>query len=429
MKKLGLLSLLIFFVVGVIAQTPVQISKKLQIEGLEDGSDIRVPEAYNKLHFNRANETFTLNFPLLLDDFTGAGNWSPSLALVFPDSFVTIRWIDTDDTTQFDPQPVGWHSLGSSFDPYSEVMQDAGLDYKESWQPYTLDTVSFFYFYYRYTESQIVDTLLVQAYQSDALHKFTYSADQKPAFAIAELQRSPLKGKNAIYEEKIPLTAADTHTLETGAWGIMDVPLTNFQVPTGGPVGFTVTFLPGKTPSANDTIPVAKATEFPVESPQNAFRMGLYADPDPSYQVKEYNNGMLLNKQHRYANAVGFDNFKDQYFPGELWTNTLYPVIFFTITFDVDYGINEIGNSFSFTDIYPNPVNAMANMEFTLKNEEFVSIELYNSLGQKVNTLANEKYQPGNHKLSFETYGMQSGLYFAKVVVGESAKTTRFFVQ
>ena len=428
MKKALLFNLLILFAISVFAQTPIQFTKKIPVTGLEEVKDVKVPVQNNKIKFNRVdNKHYTLNFPLLLDDFTGAGAWSPFSAIVFPDTFVTIRWIDSDDTTQFDPQPVGWNSLGSSFDPMSEVMGDAGLEYTGPEQPYSVDTVSFFYFYYRYTDASIVDTLIVQFYDPAHMRPFTYSADQSPALAVAEFTRDPFMGKNAIYEEKIPLTATDTHTMASGVWGIMDVNVNNFSVDDGGPVGFTVIFKPGKAITANDTIPVAKSYQK-VSSPQNAFRMGVYADPDPSYQVKEYNNGMIINSQHRYADFTS--NFAGMYLPGELWGSTLYPVTMFTINFDADWvGINELNDNISFSKIYPNPVNGTAHVSFNLKKDELITIDLYNSVGQKVNTVVNERYGAGQNNVSFETAGLQPGMYFAKITAGQSNKTTRFFVR
>ncbi|MBN4052369.1 T9SS type A sorting domain-containing protein [Sphingobacteriaceae bacterium AH-315-L07] len=69
---------------------------------------------------------------------------------------------------------------------------------------------------------------------------------------------------------------------------------------------------------------------------------------------------------------------------------------------------NSIVTSFT---IYPNPVSDQLNIEYTLTNTENVKITLYNSLGQVVVVLFDEKQTAEEHNSRF-SINLPSGIYF-----------------
>ncbi|MBK9099262.1 MAG: T9SS type A sorting domain-containing protein [bacterium] len=74
---------------------------------------------------------------------------------------------------------------------------------------------------------------------------------------------------------------------------------------------------------------------------------------------------------------------------------------------------------------YPNPFNPSTQINFTIPKSEFVSLTLYNSLGQEVSTLANEVYNAGLHTLQFDASGLASGIYLVKMNAGKFVKTIK----
>jgi len=61
---------------------------------------------------------------------------------------------------------------------------------------------------------------------------------------------------------------------------------------------------------------------------------------------------------------------------------------------------------------YPNPFNNTTSIYFGLPENEKVRIDLFNSLGQHVLTLANRKFTPGYHKLIWDARNFSSGMYY-----------------
>lgn len=61
---------------------------------------------------------------------------------------------------------------------------------------------------------------------------------------------------------------------------------------------------------------------------------------------------------------------------------------------------------------YPNPFNPVTNIQFTIKEKEFVSLVVYDALGNRVATLINEGKHAGNYNIKFNASSLPSGIYF-----------------
>jgi hypothetical protein len=68
---------------------------------------------------------------------------------------------------------------------------------------------------------------------------------------------------------------------------------------------------------------------------------------------------------------------------------------------------------------YPNPFNPVTTISFDIPQACRVKLELYNSLGQKLQTVINKNMAAGHHLIRFDGSGLASGLYFYKLEAGE----------
>ena len=73
-------------------------------------------------------------------------------------------------------------------------------------------------------------------------------------------------------------------------------------------------------------------------------------------------------------------------------------------------GINEIEKIRD--RIYPNPFSNKTIIEYSLYNQDFVLLEIFDIKGQKVTTLINEKQQAGRYQIVFDASEMPAGIYF-----------------
>ncbi len=81
---------------------------------------------------------------------------------------------------------------------------------------------------------------------------------------------------------------------------------------------------------------------------------------------------------------------------------------------------------------YPNPFNPSTMINFSLPVDSHVSIELFNTLGEKVDELINRDYSIGSHEISFDATKLSNGVYYYSIkangVDGSSFVSTKKMV-
>ena len=79
----------------------------------------------------------------------------------------------------------------------------------------------------------------------------------------------------------------------------------------------------------------------------------------------------------------------------------------------------EIPGAFSLLQNYPNPWNPSTTIRYGLPHASFVTLSVYNTVGQQVARLVNEQQQSGYHEATFRGEGLASGVYFYRIQAGD----------
>ena len=87
--------------------------------------------------------------------------------------------------------------------------------------------------------------------------------------------------------------------------------------------------------------------------------------------------------------------------------------------------INAVPYEYSLEQNYPNPFNPSTTLKFSLPEDNVVSIEIFNTIGEKVFTLLNEYRQAGSYKINFNADNLSSGIYFSRIKAGSFIKTIK----
>ena len=66
---------------------------------------------------------------------------------------------------------------------------------------------------------------------------------------------------------------------------------------------------------------------------------------------------------------------------------------------------------------YPNPFNPTTNFEFQLADVGFVTLKIYNTLGQEVAAIVSEELQAGTYTREWNALAQRSGIYYARMSV------------
>lgn len=80
------------------------------------------------------------------------------------------------------------------------------------------------------------------------------------------------------------------------------------------------------------------------------------------------------------------------------------------------FSMNDVSN-LGIIKHKPNPFTSFTEISFTLLCEGFVSLEVYNQLGQKLETLIYERRKAGTYKYKWNSSKYPSGMYFYKIDV------------
>jgi hypothetical protein len=132
---------------------------------------------------------------------------------------------------------------------------------------------------------------------------------------------------------------------------------------------------------------------------------------DEAYCIYQSNNNSIVIGGVTQSNDGDVTNY---YGYGDLWVVKLS-----LPTSSKDRDIN-----FDFS-IFPNPSTGEVNISFTLKEAKEIKIELYNSLGQIVKTVSQQKFTSGNNQINFSTENLSKGIYHIKFSVGEDVVTRK----
>ena len=78
-----------------------------------------------------------------------------------------------------------------------------------------------------------------------------------------------------------------------------------------------------------------------------------------------------------------------------------------------------IGDATTVSAPMPNPVESTFNLDFNISFDETpVTIDIYNTLGQKIGSLLNQQMQSGNYEMTFSTAAIESGAYILRFHAG-----------
>ena len=75
--------------------------------------------------------------------------------------------------------------------------------------------------------------------------------------------------------------------------------------------------------------------------------------------------------------------------------------------------------SFQLEQNFPNPFNPATAIRFTLPQQEYVTLKIFDASGREVQTLISGNLAAGTHRIEFEAKNLTSGIYFYRVQTGQ----------
>ena len=89
---------------------------------------------------------------------------------------------------------------------------------------------------------------------------------------------------------------------------------------------------------------------------------------------------------------------------------------------------NLIVEEFKLFQNYPNPFNPSTRIQYAVSSRQFVSLKVYDVLGNEVATLVNEELPVGEYEVEFDGTGLASGIYFYQLRAGNYSASMKMIL-
>jgi ligand-binding sensor domain-containing protein len=131
------------------------------------------------------------------------------------------------------------------------------------------------------------------------------------------------------------------------------------------------------------------------------------------------------NNYTTYIYCITMDN------SNHLWIGTLYG-----LSEMIDPSITEIQtknnfnkpDKYSLSQNYPNPFNPTTNIQFSIPHSGFVTLKVYDVLGNEIRTLVNEEKTAGTYNIEFDGSNLASGIYFYVLRAGDFVQSRKMLI-
>jgi photosystem II stability/assembly factor-like uncharacterized protein len=86
---------------------------------------------------------------------------------------------------------------------------------------------------------------------------------------------------------------------------------------------------------------------------------------------------------------------------------------------------NQIPKNYNLSQNFPNPFNPSTIIKYQIPQNSFVSLKVYNSLGQEAATLVNGMINAGTYEVQFNASNLSSGVYYYVIKAGNNFIQTK----
>lgn len=152
----------------------------------------------------------------------------------------------------------------------------------------------------------------------------------------------------------------------------------------------------------------------------STFASGVYRSTDAGTTWQQINSGLTNTSTRGIAmNSVN-----------RVFVGTSNGLVFRSVqpTVSVDHDESSRPTAFVLYQNYPNPFNPSTTVRFEVGGLGFVSLKVYNLLGQEVATLVNDELEPGQYDVLWNADGVASGVYVYRLSAGSFTESKRMLL-
>jgi hypothetical protein len=85
----------------------------------------------------------------------------------------------------------------------------------------------------------------------------------------------------------------------------------------------------------------------------------------------------------------------------------------------------DVPVDYSLSQNYPNPFNASTTINYSIPDEGYVTIDVYDIMGRKIETLVSSHQSAGSHSVTWNADDVSSGIYLYRIQAGDYSESRR----
>ncbi len=145
----------------------------------------------------------------------------------------------------------------------------------------------------------------------------------------------------------------------------------------------------------------------------------VYVSSDNGNTWVSESSGLI---QNTYITNLAFD--KNEFLYGTTYYYGIFKSVRSTLT-SVSSTFSDVDLNYRLEQNYPNPFNPKTIINYELGITNFVTLKIYDVLGNEVATLINEKQNSGSYSVNFDGANLPSGIYFYKLDAGNFSEVKK----
>jgi photosystem II stability/assembly factor-like uncharacterized protein len=163
-----------------------------------------------------------------------------------------------------------------------------------------------------------------------------------------------------------------------------------------------------------------------------AYNGGVYLTTNNGVNWFEKNQGFIADGFGDYAVVNVIFVINNQVFVGtegrSVYSRSLSEII------GIQNISTETPSAYSLEQNYPNPFNPSTKIKFTIVSSphvlggDLVQLNIYDIQGREVQTLVNERLQPGMYEAAFDGSALNTGVYFYKLITNGFTETKKMLL-
>lgn len=88
----------------------------------------------------------------------------------------------------------------------------------------------------------------------------------------------------------------------------------------------------------------------------------------------------------------------------------------------------NIADEFKLEQNYPNPFNPVTTIKYSISENSFVRLSIYNAKGEEIKSLVNQQQGNGTYQVHWDASDFSSGIYFYKIVTSHHSQTKKMLL-